>query len=42
MAKHTLIYPGHVLNPEELVNFSELDWFARNWRDLGLGESLAE
>ena len=42
MAKHTLIYPGHVLNPEELVNFSELDWL-RDWRDLGLGieEELA-
>jgi hypothetical protein len=37
MAKHVLVYPGHGPDPEDLLNFSELDWFARNWRDLGLG-----
>ena len=36
MAKHKLVYPEHILKPEELLNFGELDWFQHNWRDLGL------
>lgn len=36
MAKHTLVYPWHILTPEELLNFGALDWFSRNWRNLKL------
>lgn len=27
---------GHRFTPEDLLNFSELDWFVRNWSELGL------
>mgnify|MGYP001112186511 CR=1 FL=1 len=33
---HTLVYPEHVVKPEELLNFIELDWFVGSWHDLKL------
>jgi hypothetical protein len=38
MAKHTVFYLGHRFDPEDLLNFSELDWFVQNWNDLGLSD----
>ncbi|MHC4401515.1 MAG: hypothetical protein ACYTG0_17725 [Planctomycetota bacterium] len=33
---HTLIYPNHVFQPEDLLNSIELDWFIGSWEDLKL------
>jgi len=33
---HTLVYPEHVVKPEDLLNFIELDWFVDSWDDLTL------
>lgn len=41
MAKHTLIFPGHRLNPEDLLNFSELDWFHQRWNELDLDDETS-
>ena len=42
MVVHTLVYPKHLVKPEDLLNFVELDWFVDNWKDLGLDdEALA-
>jgi len=38
MAKHTLIYPGKPLRPEDLLNFIELDPFVSGWKGLGLDD----
>lgn len=38
MAKHTLVYPAHQLTPEEILNFVEVDWFVRAWKELGLDD----
>lgn len=34
-----VVYPGHVLNPEDFLTFIELKWFTKDWDDLGLRES---
>lgn len=36
MGKHTLIYPEHAFDPEDLLNFIELDWFVKDWHGLAL------
>lgn len=41
MAKHRLVYPGHQFAPEDLLNFIELDWFTRSWKELGLDDEKA-
>jgi len=33
---HTLVYPEHMVKPEDLLNFIELDWFVDSWDDLKL------
>lgn len=33
---HTLVYFQHQANPEDLLNFWELDWFVKSWDDLEL------
>ena len=38
MAPDDRVFPEHQFSPEELLNFSELDWFVRNWEDLALGD----
>ncbi len=39
---HTLVYPKHLVKPEDLLNFVELDWFVNHWEDLALDdEALA-
>lgn len=35
----SVVYPGHVLDPEDLLTFFELKWFTRDWDGLGLRES---
>lgn len=34
--KQTVVFPGHMLAPEELRNFFELDWFFDSWQEMGL------
>jgi hypothetical protein len=34
-----VVYPSHVLNPEDFLTFIELKWFTKDWDDLGLRES---
>lgn len=38
MARHTLVYSAHQLTPEEILNFVEVDWFVRAWKELGLDD----
>lgn len=33
---HALVCARHVVEPEDLLNFIELDWFGDSWKDLGL------
>jgi len=33
---HTLVYPEHIVKPEDLLNFIELHWFVDSWDDLKL------
>jgi hypothetical protein len=33
---HTVFYPEHALDPEDLINFIELPWFSDSWEDLAL------
>lgn len=35
---HTLVYPQHELQPEDLLNFIELDWFVNSWDELDLDD----
>jgi hypothetical protein len=35
---HTPVYPQQELQPEDLLNFVELDWFVDSWDDLDLGD----
>ena len=34
----TLVYPQHEFQPEDLLNFIELDWFVDSWDDLSLDD----
>jgi len=36
--KHTVAYPGHAFDPEELRNFWELKWFYDSWEEMGLSD----
>jgi len=36
VAACTLRYPNHVLSPEDLLHFVELDEFSKDWESLGL------
>jgi len=36
---HTLVYPEHIVKPEDLLNFIELDWFVDSWNDLNLTDN---
>ena len=36
MARHRLVYPSHQFDPEDLLNFVELDAFTSHWSRLGL------
>lgn len=36
--KHTVVYPGHVFDPEELRNFYELKWFYDTWEEMELSD----
>jgi hypothetical protein len=38
MARHTLVYSAHQLTLEEILNFVEVDWFVRAWKELGLDD----
>jgi len=33
---HTLVYPKYEVQPEDLLNFIELDWFVSSWEELHL------
>ena len=33
---HTLVYPEYEVQPEDLLNFIELDWFVSSWEELQL------
>ena len=37
-AKITLTYPDHLLDPDQLVTFIEMDGFSDDWKQLGLGD----
>ena len=34
-----VVFPSHILNPEDFLTFIELKWFTRDWDGLGLRES---
>ena len=34
-----VVYPSHSLSPEDFLTFIELNWFTKDWDDLGLRES---
>ena len=36
--KMTFVYPGHTLDPESLLLFTDTTWFENDWRDLGLND----
>lgn len=38
MAKHTFVFSAHQLTPEDILNFVEVDWFVRAWKELGLDD----
>lgn len=35
---HTLFYPKHHLQPEDILNFWELEWFFDSWKSYGLSD----
>ncbi len=36
--KVTLVYPSHLIKPEDFLTFIELDGFSNDWKSLGLGD----
>jgi len=38
VARQTLIYPPHLISPEDILHFVEEDDFGSDWKDLGLND----
>ncbi len=36
--RQTVVYPGHLFDPEELLTFIEMQGFSDDWKRLGLGD----